>query len=91
MINGDPNEFLDHIYSGQDTPYRFENEKYWFQGFTVSEGFHMEIFRCSPPYDTVWQYTGASPLECLQAFESQPFFNGKCFWDVEKNIEWLDE
>ena len=51
----------------------------------------MEIFRCSPPYDTVWQYTGASPLECLQAFESQPFFNGKCFWDVEKNIEWLDE
>lgn len=25
MINGDPHEFLDHIYSGQDTPYRFEN------------------------------------------------------------------
>jgi len=23
MINGDPNEFLDHVYSGQDTPYDY--------------------------------------------------------------------
>lgn len=90
MINGNPHEFLEHIYSGQDTPYKFEGEKYWFQGFTVEKGFHMEIFRCSPPYDYLWKYTGSSPLECMEEFQSAPIFDGKSFWDVEKEIEWVD-
>lgn len=90
MINGDPYEFLEHIYSGQDTPYIYHENKYWLQGYTVENGFHMEIFHCSPPYDYVWEYTGKDPVECMDAFQSARIFNGKTFWEVEKEIEWVD-
>lgn len=91
MIGGKPHDFLERIYSGQDTPYRFKTRKYWLQGFAVAEGFRVEIFDCDPPHEYLWEYTGKSPLECVEAFQTALIFDGKSFWDVETDIEWLDE
>ena len=33
MIGGNPNDFLDRIYSCQDTIYIYMGVKYWFQGY----------------------------------------------------------
>ncbi len=45
MIDGNPTEFVDRIYSCQDTVYIFKGIKYWFQGYMLSDGgVHMEIF-----------------------------------------------
>lgn len=91
MINGKSQEFLDHVYSGQDTPYRYAGEKYWCQGYNVPEGFHLEIVRYSPTDDDVWEYSGEDPAACLKAFLAAPIFKGKTFWEVEQEVEWLDE
>jgi hypothetical protein len=28
--------------------------------------------------------------KCIEAFENAPIFDGKTFWHVEKDIEWVD-
>ena len=49
MIGGNPHDFLDRIYSCQDTIYIYNNIKYWFQGYMPnSNSVHMEIIQYQP-------------------------------------------
>ena len=91
MINGDPHDFINTIYSGQDVPYSYRGKKYWFQGYDKDGGCHMEIMECFAPYNYLWEYDGPDYQECGDAFQEAPIFDGKTFWDVEHEIEWLDE
>ena len=92
MIGGNPNDFLDRIYSCQDTVYVYKGIKYWFQGYMPADGVvHMEIFQYQPPCErNVQSYDGSSLDECQDAFIHAPIFDGKTFWEVEKDIEWVD-
>ena len=87
MINGDPHDFVETVYSGQDIPYIFRGKKYWFQGYSTDDGFHMEVMECFPPYDYIWEYD-AECQECGDVFQTAPIFDGKMFWDAEQEIEW---
>ena len=93
MINGNPHEFLDHVYSGQDTVYLYHGIKYWCQGY-VRPGthiWHMEVFQYQPPSDdNIWEYDSIMMTECMEAFIEAPIFDGKCFWEAESEIEWVD-
>lgn len=92
MINGKANDFIDRIYSCQDTVFIFNDVKFWFQGYMLDDkSIHMEIFQVDPAKDDyVWVYNGKSILEGQVAFQKAPIFNGKTFWEVEKDIEWVD-
>ena len=91
MINGNPKEFVDTIYTCQDIVFIFNNIKYWFQGYMTEQGVHMEVFQCEPPKDEyIWEYNGESIKEGQELFEMAPIFNGKTFWEAEKEIEWVD-
>lgn len=51
----------------------------------------MEVFQCEPPKDDyVWEYNGQSLSEAQEEFQNAPIFNGKTFWQVEQEIEWVD-
>lgn len=93
MIGGTPNEFLERVYSCQDTIYLYKGIKYWFQGYMPTfNTVHMEVIQYQPPSDRfVWEYDGSTIEECQQAFIHAPIFNGKSFWDAEQDIEWVDE
>ena len=92
MINGNAGEFIDRIYSCQDTVFVYDGIKYWFQGYmTENDLVHMEIFQTEPAVDGyVWVYDGHSIREGQVAFQEAPIFNGKTFWAAEANIEWVD-
>ena len=93
MINGDPHEFVDHFWSGQDTVYLYRNVKYWAQGYSCRDKkkWRMEIFQYQPPSDGyIWEYESESVQECLDAFLEAPIFDGKTFWEAESEIEWVD-
>lgn len=92
MINGNPGEFVDRVYSCQDTIFIFEGIKYWFQGYTLPDGsVHMEIFQYQPPSEKcLWEYNGKTIDECQKAFLEAPVFDGKTFWESEQEIEWVD-
>ena len=99
MINGNPHEFVNRIFSCQDTVYLFRGVKYWFQGYMPDSGkdfVHMEIFQCDPPANPadsvkwIWTYDGMSSYEGMEAFLKAAIFDGKTFWEVEQEIEWTD-
>jgi hypothetical protein len=94
MINGDANMFIESVYNCQDIAFIYKGEKYWFQGHTVTDGVwgvHMECYKIEPPGDeNVWQYDGSSLSEGQESFQNSPIFDGKSFWEVEKEIEWVD-
>lgn len=93
MINGNPHDFIDRIYTGQDITFVFDHKKYWFQGYTDKGVAHMEIFQYYPVTDEeyLWSFDSESMEVCLQSFEMAKIFNGKSFWEVENEIEWIDE
>lgn len=93
MTNGNPNAFLDRIYSGQDTVYVFRGNKYWCQGYARqgAQIWRLEVFQCAPPLDGfVFEYESKSVIECVEAYIKAPIFEGKSFWEVESEIKWVD-
>ena len=93
MINGKASEFVDRIYSCQDTIFIYEGVKYWFQGYTLPNGVvHMEVSQYQPSCEQpVWEYDGKTIAECQTAFIEAPIFGGKSFWNAEQGIEWVDD
>lgn len=93
MINGNPGEFIDRIYSCQDTIFVFNGIKYWFQGYTLPGGtVHMEVSQYQPVSENcLWTHNGETIEECHEAFLVAPMFGGKTFWEAEENIEWVDD
>lgn len=93
MNNGNPHDFIDHLYSGQDTVYLFRGVKYWSQGYRI-EGravWRIEVFQYQPPSDGfLWENESESVTECMEAFLAAPIFDGKSFWEAESEIEWVD-
>ena len=66
MINGNPNEFIDRIYTCQDTVFVYRGVKYWFQGYMPDDStVHMEVFQVDPEKDGyIWEYDGKTIEEC---------------------------
>lgn len=51
----------------------------------------MECYKVDTPNDEyVWQYNGISLSEGQESFQNAPIFDGKTFWEVEAEIEWID-
>lgn len=92
MIDGDPHEFLKSIAFGQDTVYVYHGIKYWFQGYITSEGkWHMETYQYEPyDDDWFWSYDCDPGEDDVKVFVEAPIFEGKTFWEVEQDIQWVD-
>ena len=80
MLNGNVNEFVDRIYTCQDTVFIYKGRKYWFQGYMPNENtVHMEIFQIDPAAeDCVWEYNGSSICATSSTVYTQAFDSG-CF------------
>lgn len=91
MKGGNPNRFLEYIFNGVDIVYVYNGKKFWGQGWTISTGFHYEIYQCEPLVEGFhWIYNGENQRDCQQAFIKAPIFDGKTFWEAEQDIEWVD-
>ncbi len=51
----------------------------------------MEVMECFAPYNYLWEYDDSDYQKCGDAFQKAHIFDGKTFWEVEQEIEWLDE
>ncbi len=92
MIDGNPNDFLNRIYSGQDTVFVFKGIKYWAQGYNRSNGgWHYEIIQVQPLSENrLWMCDTDTIDDCFKAFIEAPIFDGHRFWDIENDIQWVD-
>lgn len=92
MINGNANDFLEKITTGSDITYKFKGDIYWFQGYNKGDNFRMEIYRYIPLQEKgfIWECEEKTYIDCLTKFTNAPIFDGKTFWEAEKDIEWGD-
>ncbi len=91
MINGNTNEFIDKLWGGEEVIFTYNGKKYFSQGYITNEGkYRFELQLWEPSAEVLWSIEGFSRQESLDLFMSEPLFDGKRFWDIEKDIEWVD-
>lgn len=49
-----------------------------------------ELQLWEPEVKTLWQISGKDNQESYETFLRQPLFDGKTFWEIEKDAEWVD-
>lgn len=91
MINGNTNEFIDKLWGGEEVIFTYNGKKYFSQGYITNEGkYRFELQLWEPSLEVLWSIEDFSRQESLDLFMSEPLFDGKKFWDIEKDIEWVD-
>lgn len=91
MINGNVDEFLDNLWVGEEVIFTYNGKKYFAQGYTREDGVSVhEVQQWEPEEKLIWQMEGLDAETRMSAFQNEQMFDGKSFWQVEKDIEWVD-
>ena len=92
MKNGNPKEFIDGLYYGDERVFIYNNEKFFIQGYIDSGKSTLFLDRWEPASnDYFWKMAGTDKNYPVKEFLEAKLFNGKTFYEVEKDIEWIDE
>lgn len=90
MINGNVNEFISGLYYGDERVFLYKNEKFFIQGLKEERVYSLYLDRWEPPSDDyIWRASSAKDYPVDQFLEAK-IFDGKSFWNVENEIEWID-
>lgn len=91
MINGDVNEFIDGLYYGDERFFCYGGNKYFLQGYYVDGKPMLELYVVeNPAVNLEWRMISNNGEYPVEGFENAQIFNGKSFWEIEKEIEWVD-
>lgn len=95
MINGNAFEFIDEL-TYQDHYAIYNGVKFFFNGCQCKYDKNgnitdvtLEVYNLLTN-ETVYSTTQNSTAKCIDEFEKAKIFSGKSFWEVEKDIEWVD-
>ena len=95
MINGNANNFIDHS-TYEEVAVMYNDNKYFFRGLLYDKKTHnhyyaIDLWDEHDHYvETVYRATAESADECMQQFLSAPIIDGKSFWELEKDMEWIE-
>jgi hypothetical protein len=53
--------------------------------------FIFELQQWEPTASVLWSVKGLDRPASLDAFLKEPLFDGRTFWECEKEMEWVDE
>lgn len=91
MINGEVNEFIAGLYYGDERFFLYEGAKYFLQGYCVDGRPMLELYVIeNSEVDFEWRTISDNGEYPVEEFEKAKIFNGKSFWEIEKEIEWID-
>ncbi len=91
MIDGNPNEFIDGLHYGDERFFMFHGRKYFVQGYFEEGRPMLEVYIFEPPdNDFKWEAFSSDKHYPVEAFENAKIFDGKSFWEVENEIQWVD-
>lgn len=96
MIDGNVNDFIDKL-TYEDHVVIFNGKKYFFNGCQVTKDEQgktikvvLEVY-CLTDESTIFSATKDSVSECISELGSAKIWNGKSFWEVEKEMTWVDD
>lgn len=91
MINGNASEFIEGLHYGDERFFLYNGKKYFIQGYFEKEKPMLELHVFEPSDDSFeWRAFSDSKSYPVAEFEKAKIFNGKSFWEIEKDIKWVD-
>jgi len=91
MTNGDEREFIDGLHYGDERFFLFHGRKYFVQGYFIDGKPMLEAYIFEPAdNDFLWREFSTGKHYPVSAFENAKIFDGKSFWEAEKEMEWVD-
>lgn len=91
MINGNVREFVDGLYYGDERCFLYNGKKYFIQGYYENEKPMLEIHIFEPADNNFeWRVFSEDNNYPVDKFETAKIFDGKTFWEAEKEMEWVD-
>ncbi len=95
MIDGNVKDFVDKL-SYEDHYVIYDDEKFFFNGCQVTKdekgkiiNVVFEIYNLNRN-STIFSTSQKSISDCIAEFEKAKIWNGKSFWEVEKDMQWID-
>ena len=95
MHGGNVNDFLDHA-TYEEVAALYNGTKYFFYGLCYDEKTKLYSFvveRCNPDgsyAETIYDKTSTDREWCLEQFIQTPIIDGKTFWQLEKDMTWIE-
>lgn len=99
MKDGNVNDFLDHV-TYEEEAVMYNGKKYFFHGLLINPDtgiyeFTIDLWEVlsvsmNRYVETVYQATATTADECMNRFLNDPIIDGRRFWDIEKEMEWID-
>lgn len=91
MKNGNVTEFVDHIHWGDKLIFLYRGQKFFLQGLPADHKFNLYLDRWEPPADDyIWVGEGDDKEYPVSKFLNAKIWDGKSFWDVQDQMEWVD-
>ena len=83
--------FFEKLYGGEEIVFTVFGKKYFIQGYYKENAFHFELQLWVPEEKTLWKTSNSHMYDCVEEFLDAPLFDGKTFWDIETEMQWVDE
>ena len=91
MINGSAKEFIEGLHYGDERFFLYNRKKYFIPGYCENEKPMLVLYVIENPNDDFeWRSVSDDDKYPVEDFENAKIFDGKSFWEVEKDIEWVD-
>jgi len=95
MIDGNVDNFIESLLY-EDAYILYQGKKYFINGCSCRFDnkdkmidVRLEVYNLDDNC-TIFSTVKATHKECISEFESARIFNGKSFWEAEKDIQWVD-
>lgn len=90
MIHGDVHEFVDYVYHGGELWFTYDGKKYFLEGWYENGRLDLWLYELCDDGVT-YHWPGTNTRYPAEDFLNARIWNGKSFWEVEQDMEWLDE
>ena len=95
MIDGKASDFIDKI-TFQEEAVMYNGKKYFFHGLiydpnSKNYSFEIHLWDLNDNYvDTVYKCSAETQDDCIKKVLNEPIIEGKCFWDIEQEMTWIE-
>ena len=91
MKNGELRDFINGLYYGYEMLFEYNGIKYFIQGWTKNGKSYMFLdIPDKNQNDYLWKYEAPTMRECADAFLSEKLWSNKNFYEIEKDVDWVD-
>ena len=90
MIGRTPQQFIDDLSYGTEQVFIYRDRTLCVQGYVEEDGLWTgTMVQWEPRIEkwALWQHRASTMAECLDDFLSAPLFDGRTFWEAEKEFE----